>query len=201
MSRSSPPFNKGPNHAKWRTFLNGGDGYDTVAYYYSDVGVNVSLTTNIATGGHANGDTIANFEAIDGSTHNDILEGNGDFNDIWGFGRRRIDTNVRDLEYMIAYQIGALQAMASYADAKVTHLKPHGASVCRQRNYCAWFTIGKFVTKWSTGSRMFPVMPLMSTGRRRHEPGSPQNVYGARDDDGDGGIRRDLRRLAARTGQ
>jgi UPF0271 protein len=49
------------------------------------------------------------------------------FNDIWGFGRRRIDTNVRDLEYMIAYQIGALQAMASYADAKVTHLKPHGA--------------------------------------------------------------------------
>ena len=28
---------------------------------------------------------------------------------------------------MIAYQIGALQAMAAYAGAKVTHLKPHGA--------------------------------------------------------------------------
>jgi UPF0271 protein len=49
------------------------------------------------------------------------------FNDIWGFGRRRIDTNPRDLEYMIAYQIGALQGMAAYANAKVTHLKPHGA--------------------------------------------------------------------------
>ena len=32
-----------------------------------------------------------------------------------------------DLEYMVAYQIGALQAMASYAGLKVTHLKPHGA--------------------------------------------------------------------------
>jgi len=49
------------------------------------------------------------------------------FNDLWGFGRRRIDMNNRDLEYMIAYQIGALQGMAAYAGMKVTHLKPHGA--------------------------------------------------------------------------
>jgi UPF0271 protein len=28
---------------------------------------------------------------------------------------------------MVAYQIGALQAMAAYAGLKVTHLKPHGA--------------------------------------------------------------------------
>ena len=35
--------------------------------------------------------------------------------------------NPRELEYMIAYQIGALQAMACYAGAKVTHLKPHGS--------------------------------------------------------------------------
>ncbi len=49
------------------------------------------------------------------------------FNDLWGFGRRRIQMKPSDLEYMIAYQIGALQAMASYAGLKVTHLKPHGA--------------------------------------------------------------------------
>jgi UPF0271 protein len=49
------------------------------------------------------------------------------FNDLWGFGRRRIDMRPEDLEYMVAYQIGALQAMATYSDAKVTHLKPHGA--------------------------------------------------------------------------
>src|SRR6201984_3845737 len=49
------------------------------------------------------------------------------FNDLWGFGRRRIEMNPRELEYMIAYQIGALQAMACYVGARVTHLKPHGA--------------------------------------------------------------------------
>jgi UPF0271 protein len=49
------------------------------------------------------------------------------FNDLWGFGRRRIQMRPVDLEYMVAYQIGALQAMASYAGLEVTHLKPHGA--------------------------------------------------------------------------
>jgi 5-oxoprolinase (ATP-hydrolysing) subunit A len=49
------------------------------------------------------------------------------FNDLWGFGRRRIQMKPSDLELMVAYQIGALQAMACYAGLKVTHLKPHGA--------------------------------------------------------------------------
>jgi UPF0271 protein len=49
------------------------------------------------------------------------------FNDLWGFGRRRIQMRADELEYMVAYQIGALQAMASYAGLPVTHLKPHGA--------------------------------------------------------------------------
>ena len=49
------------------------------------------------------------------------------FNDLWGFGRRRIQMKPQDLEYMTAYQIGALQAMAAYAGLEVTHLKAHGA--------------------------------------------------------------------------
>ena len=49
------------------------------------------------------------------------------FNDLWGFGRRRIQMKPADLEYMTAYQIGALQALAAYAGLKVTHLKAHGA--------------------------------------------------------------------------
>lgn len=49
------------------------------------------------------------------------------FNDLWGFGRRQIQMKPDDLEYMTAYQIGALQAIACYAGLKVTHLKAHGA--------------------------------------------------------------------------
>lgn len=49
------------------------------------------------------------------------------FNDLWGFGRREIKMKPDDLEYMTAYQIGALQAIARYAGLTVTHLKAHGA--------------------------------------------------------------------------
>ncbi|MFV0299066.1 MAG: LamB/YcsF family protein [Hyphomicrobiaceae bacterium] len=49
------------------------------------------------------------------------------FNDLWGFGRRQIKMDPKDLELMTAYQIGALQAIARYAGLAVTHLKPHGA--------------------------------------------------------------------------
>jgi UPF0271 protein len=49
------------------------------------------------------------------------------FNDLWGFGRRKIDMDPQALEHMIAYQIGALQAMANYENERLTHVKPHGA--------------------------------------------------------------------------
>ena len=49
------------------------------------------------------------------------------FNDLWGFGRRQIRMSATELEYLVAYQIGALQGIAAYGGLKVTHLKPHGA--------------------------------------------------------------------------
>jgi UPF0271 protein len=49
------------------------------------------------------------------------------FNDLWGFGRRQIRMDAGELEYMVAYQIGALQAMATYGGIPVTHVKAHGA--------------------------------------------------------------------------
>lgn len=49
------------------------------------------------------------------------------FNDLWGFGRRRIQMSAGDVERMVAYQIGALQGIAAANGMKVTHVKPHGA--------------------------------------------------------------------------
>ena len=50
------------------------------------------------------------------------------FSDLWGFGRRVIrgDT-MEEVERMIAYQIGAMQACAALAGHTVTHVKAHGA--------------------------------------------------------------------------
>ncbi len=84
-------------------------------------------SASIACGFHA-GDPVTMHKLVSLAAAEGVSIGvHPGFNDLWGFGRRRIDTSPRDLEYMIAYQIGALQAMASYAGAKVTHLKPHGA--------------------------------------------------------------------------
>ncbi len=46
------------------------------------------------------------------------------FNDLWGFGRRRIDMHPKDLEYSVTYQVGALQGLATSAGLEVTHVKP-----------------------------------------------------------------------------
>src|SRR6516165_3119751 len=84
-------------------------------------------SANIACGFHAGDPNIMHRVVTEAKRRGVSIGAHPGFNDLWGFGRRRIDTKPADLEYMIAYQIGALQAIAAYADTKVTHLKPHGA--------------------------------------------------------------------------
>ena len=59
---------------------------DTVSYRSSDRRVNVDLsgTTDVASGGHAQGDTIAGFENVIGSAHDDILVGDAGANKLTG---------------------------------------------------------------------------------------------------------------------
>ncbi len=49
------------------------------------------------------------------------------FPDLQGFGRRRMDIPADELEAMLIYQIGALDACARAQGLRVTHVKPHGA--------------------------------------------------------------------------
>lgn len=84
-------------------------------------------SANIACGFHA-GDPLTMRRVVQEASRRGVSIGaHPGFDDLWGFGRRRIDMRPADLEYMVAYQIGALQALAAYSDARVTHLKPHGA--------------------------------------------------------------------------
>lgn len=84
-------------------------------------------SANIACGFHA-GDATVMTRTVQLAMQNGVSIGaHPGFNDLWGFGRRQIKMNARDLEYMITYQIGALQAIAGASGAKVTHVKPHGA--------------------------------------------------------------------------
>jgi UPF0271 protein len=49
------------------------------------------------------------------------------FPDLQGFGRRRLPYTNAEIELLVAYQIGAAQALAAYAGHRLTHVKVHGA--------------------------------------------------------------------------
>lgn len=84
-------------------------------------------SANIACGFHAGDPRVMRNVVREAKCLGVTIGAHPGFNDLWGFGRRRIDMRPDDLEYMIAYQIGALQAIAAYEGERVTHLKPHGA--------------------------------------------------------------------------
>ncbi|SEF54905.1 UPF0271 protein [Thalassococcus halodurans] len=49
------------------------------------------------------------------------------FPDLQGFGRRRMSLKPDEVRHLVAYQLGAAQAMARLVGGKVRHLKLHGA--------------------------------------------------------------------------
>jgi 5-oxoprolinase (ATP-hydrolysing) subunit A len=104
-----------------------GEGFGAYTIGNDDAILKIVRSASIACGFHA-GDAITMHTIVARAKQEGVSIGaHPGFNDLWGFGRRRIDMHPDDLEYMVAYQIGALQAMAAYVGERVTHLKPHGA--------------------------------------------------------------------------
>lgn len=87
----------------------------------------IVTSANVACGMHAGDPNVMHGVVTEAKKLGVSIGAHPGFNDLWGFGRRRIDMKPKDLEYLVAYQIGALQAMCAYAGTKVTHVKPHGA--------------------------------------------------------------------------
>ena len=97
-----------------------------------DVGDDAALmriikSASIACGFHAGDHTTMHRTVMLAQQQGVSIGAHPGFNDLWGFGRREIRMPPDDIEYMTAYQIGALQAIARYAGLSVTHLKAHGA--------------------------------------------------------------------------
>jgi 5-oxoprolinase (ATP-hydrolysing) subunit A len=104
-----------------------GESFGAYTIGNDDALLDIIGSASIACGFHAGDPNVMHHMVTRAKEKGVSIGAHPAFNDLWGFGRRRIDMNPRDLEYMIAYQIGALQAMAAYAGEKVTHLKAHGA--------------------------------------------------------------------------
>ncbi|HZP98976.1 MAG TPA: 5-oxoprolinase subunit PxpA [Reyranella sp.] len=83
-------------------------------------------SANVACGFHASDPTVM-VDTVKLCKDNGVSIGaHPGFADLQGFGRRVINLTPKELEANIAYQLGALQAIAALQGLKVTHIKPHG---------------------------------------------------------------------------
>ncbi len=128
--------------------------------------LDIVTTANVACGFHAGDPTIMRRTAELARAKHVAIGAHPGFHDLAGFGRRRIlGISGRELENMIAYQIGALQAVAALAGHRVTHVKTHGAlgNMAAEDDEMA-MAVGRAIKAADPGLR-FLVMPGMATER------------------------------------
>ncbi|GJE76223.1 MULTISPECIES: LamB/YcsF family protein [Methylorubrum] len=89
--------------------------------------LDIVTSANVACGFHAGDPDIMVETAAAARARGVAIGAHPGFWDLRGFGRLRIQDSPRRIERDIAYQIGAFQACAALAGARVTHVKAHGA--------------------------------------------------------------------------
>src|SRR6188768_3585457 len=90
--------------------------------------IELATSVNIACGFHAgDADTMRKTVAL-AKARNVSIGAHPGYRDLHGFGRRPIaGLTAKEIENLVAYQIGALQSVAALEGYKVTHVKAHGA--------------------------------------------------------------------------
>jgi UPF0271 protein len=90
--------------------------------------IDLATSVNIACGFHA-GDADTMRKTVQLAKARGVSIGaHPGYRDLHGFGRRPVaGLSAAEIENLVAYQIGALQAVATLAGHKVTHVKAHGA--------------------------------------------------------------------------
>lgn len=88
----------------------------------------IATSVNVACGFHAGDPDIMHKTVAMAKQHGVSIGAHPGFRDLHGFGRRPVPgITAAEIENLVAYQIGALQAVAALAGHKVTHVKAHGA--------------------------------------------------------------------------
>lgn len=90
--------------------------------------LDIATSANIACGFHAGDPDIMRRTVALAKARGVSIGAHPAYHDLHGFGRRAIPgLSAAEVENLVAYQIGALQAVAALADHRVTHVKAHGA--------------------------------------------------------------------------
>jgi UPF0271 protein len=105
-----------------------GEGFGAWNMGNDDAMLDVATSVNIACGFHAGDSDIMLKTAKLAKQRGVSIGAHPGYRDLHGFGRRPVPgLTSSEVETMVAYQIGALQAVAALAGHKVTHVKAHGA--------------------------------------------------------------------------
>lgn len=82
---------------------------------------------NIACGFHAGSPAIMARTVVLADEHGVKVGAHPGYPDLAGFGRRSLQFSTAELTAIVAYQIGAMQAICQQQGAHLHHVKPHGA--------------------------------------------------------------------------
>jgi len=84
-------------------------------------------SANVACGFHAGSPKLMRATVIVARERGVAVGAHPGFPDPDGFGRRELQFSPADVEDFVAYQIGALAAIAAVEGVRLQHIKPHGA--------------------------------------------------------------------------
>jgi UPF0271 protein len=83
-------------------------------------------SANVACGFHAGDPSVIRATSAKAAQAGVVIGAHVGYRDLAGFGRRFLDVDPTELADDVVYQIGALQALAATAGARVKYVKPHG---------------------------------------------------------------------------
>ena len=104
-----------------------GEGYGPYSCGDDAAMLAVVTSANVACGQHAGDPEIMAATFALARERGVAVGAHPGFPDLWGFGRRRMPFTAPEIERLVAYQVGAAQALATYAGHRVTYVKAHGA--------------------------------------------------------------------------
>ncbi len=84
-------------------------------------------SANVACGFHAGDPGVMRDTVALAAAHGVAVGAHPGFPDLEGFGRRELQVAPADVEDFVAYQVGALAAIAAAQGVRLQHVKPHGA--------------------------------------------------------------------------
>jgi UPF0271 protein len=104
-----------------------GEGFGAYRIGDDNAMLDIVTSVNVACGFHA-GDPEIMAKTFKAAKAKGVATGaHPGFPDLWGFGRRKMPFTAGEIERLVAYQIGAANALATYAEARLGYVKVHGA--------------------------------------------------------------------------